>query len=207
MDTSTERKKFWRKEIKHRIVESFGEKCCACGKSFEDCCYDLHHLNPEEKEFNLSSGNYNGAKSWLRIRDELKKCVLLCANCHRLVHNGFIEIQSPIYFNQEYYEWDLTKYNMIDYNLQPIDANYVCPICGGKKSSQAIYCANCSSHKPIFEVEREELKNMIYTLPMTEVGRRFGVSDNAIRKRCIKFNLPSKKSEIKKFSKEEWSKI
>ena len=58
-----------------------------------------------------------------------------------------------------------------------------------------------------FEVSREELKELIYTMPMTKIGEKFGVSDNAIRKRCLSFGLPSKKSEISKYSKEEWDKI
>lgn len=44
-------------------------------------------------------------------------------------------------------------------------------------------------------------------MPMTKIGEKFGVSDNAIRKRCLAFGLPSKKSEIVKYSKEEWDKI
>lgn len=212
MDNSTQRKKFWRREIKHYIVQAFGNKCCYCGQTFEECCYDLHHLNPEEKEFNLSSGNYNGAKTWLKIRDEVKKCVLLCANCHRKVHNGYIEITNPIFFDENYYDWDITNYKQVGYDLKSMDKiidpqDFICPICGGEKTEKAKACANCSSHKEKYEIDREELKQLIYTLPFTEIGKKFGVSDNAIRKRCIKYNLPSKKSEIKKYTQEEWNKI
>lgn len=54
---------------------------------------------------------------------------------------------------------------------------------------------------------REELKQLIRAKSFTEIGRMFNVSDNAIRKWCIKFNLPSKKSEIKKYSDEEWKNV
>ena len=39
---------------------------------------------------------------------------------------------------------------------------------------------------------------MIRTMPFTVIGQQFGVSDNAIRKWCKKYNLPSTKEEIKK---------
>jgi hypothetical protein len=35
----------------------------------------------------------------------------------------------------------------------------------------------------------------------------YDVSDNAIRKWCDAYNLPRKKSEIKKISDEDWEKI
>ena len=54
---------------------------------------------------------------------------------------------------------------------------------------------------------REQLKYLIRTLPFTKVGEQFGVSDNAIRKWCKAENLPSKKTEIKAFTDDQWSKI
>lgn len=206
--SSAETKKFWRGVIKHRMVEAFGEKCICCGNSFEDCCYDLHHLNPSEKDFTLSGINFNGAKTWNKIRDELKKCCLVCSNCHRLIHNGIIPFPTENNFNEEYYEWELTDFKQVDRNLSPIDANHTCPICGQEKSIQAEICLACYKQQTKkVEISREELKELIYTLPFTQIGKMFGVSDNAIRKRCITLGLPSKKSEIKNFSREEWNKI
>lgn len=206
--SSAETKKFWRKTIKHRIVEAFGGKCICCGHSFEDCCYDLHHLNPLEKDFTLSQINYNGAKTWIKIRDEVKKCCLVCANCHRLIHYNLLSSPQENNFNEIYYDWDLTEFKQIDKNLNPLDANYICPKCGQQKSSSAQYCANCrQALDKKFEVTREELKDLIYTLPFTKIGEKFGVSDNAIRKRCKSFGLPFKKTEIKKYSEEDWVNI
>jgi uncharacterized protein YjcR len=56
-------------------------------------------------------------------------------------------------------------------------------------------------------VTREELKQLIRTTPFTKIGEKYNVSDNAIRKWCIQYNLPTKKTEIKKYSNEEWEKI
>lgn len=210
IDRSNERKNFWRKTVKHRIVEAFGGKCVCCGKSFEDCCYDLHHINPEEKEFQISCHNFNGAKSWFKIRDELRKCNLVCSNCHRLIHAGLIENPTISYFNEDYYEWDLTKYKQIGQDLKPIDTTKttVCPQCGGVKCLKADVCVKCAAkNKEQFEISREELKNLIRVMPFTTIGKMFNVTDNAIRKRCIKLDLPSKKKDIKQYTDEEWNKL
>ena len=43
-------------------------------------------------------------------------------------------------------------------------------------------------------ITREELKELIRNKPFTQIGAKFGVSDNAIRKWCDKFDLPRKTS-------------
>ena len=48
---------------------------------------------------------------------------------------------------------------------------------------------------------------MIRTMTFKAIGQEYGVSDNAIKKWCIAEQLPSKKSEIKKFTDEEWAQI
>lgn len=65
------------------LVENFGDKCHDCGGTFPHCCYDFHHINPEEKKFEIAprlDGNLN------TIMEEAKKCVMLCSNCHRIRH-------------------------------------------------------------------------------------------------------------------------
>jgi hypothetical protein len=45
-----------------------------------------------------------------------------------------------------------------------------------------------------FEVSKEELTQLISKYPLTEIGKKFGVSDNAVKKRCKRLNidLPNK---------------
>ena len=95
-----------------------------------------------------------------------------------------------------------------------IRANYTiayCVDCGKKISKNATRCSDC--HKKFLKtnevqgITREELKNLIRTTPFTTIGKKFNVSDNAVRKWCDKYQLPNKAREIKKFSDEEWSKI
>jgi hypothetical protein len=44
--------------------------------------------------------------------------------------------------------------------------------------------------------DREELKNLIRNFPFTEIGKMYKVTDNAVKKWCKKFNLPSRKKDI-----------
>ena len=56
-------------------------------------------------------------------------------------------------------------------------------------------------------ITREQLKKLIREQPFTTIAKSFNVSDNAIRKWCDKFKLPRKKTEIKKYSDQEWKLI
>ena len=51
------------------------------------------------------------------------------------------------------------------------------------------------------------LKQEIRNYSFVELGKKYNVSDNAIRKWCKFYNLPSKRKEIKSYTNEEWEKI
>jgi predicted HNH restriction endonuclease len=68
---------------------SLKTKCIICGES-EPVCLDFHHINSEDKEFTISK-HRNRNKEWLLT--EINKCVCLCANCHRKVHAGIINLE------------------------------------------------------------------------------------------------------------------
>lgn len=70
-------------EKKQRMVEYKGGKCARCNGVFHPFVYDFHHIDPSTKEKSLNSMRY---LSWDRIKEELDKCEILCANCHRLTH-------------------------------------------------------------------------------------------------------------------------
>jgi len=65
--------------IKKRCVEYKGNKCIRCGYCKCLRCLEFHHRNPNEKSFTISQ---QLTTSWERLRIELDKCDLLCANCH-----------------------------------------------------------------------------------------------------------------------------
>lgn len=88
--------------------------------------------------------------------------------------------------------------------------NHLCPICGGFKSdTKSKMCISCNAKKrqKVERPNREELKNLIRNTSFVQIGKIYNVSDNAIRKWCISYNLPSKSREIKKFTDIEWKEI
>ena len=58
-------------------------KCSRCGYDKCQSALELHHLNGEDKDFTFAS-RYSISES--RFAEESKKCVVLCANCHRELH-------------------------------------------------------------------------------------------------------------------------
>lgn len=66
------------------IEEEFGLICSVCGFSGHHSQIDFHHTDSTKKENNIGwliwRSNFN------KIREELKKCIPICANCHRLLH-------------------------------------------------------------------------------------------------------------------------
>lgn len=69
---------------KLKAIEYKGGSCHDCGGTFHEKVYDFHHVDPTDKEGSLTSMLREA--SWEVIQAELDKCVLLCANCHRLRH-------------------------------------------------------------------------------------------------------------------------
>lgn len=66
---------------KRRAITYKGNKCSLCKVVYPSYVFDFHH--PQEKNFSLSALM---SGKWERIEEELNKCDLLCANCHRLLH-------------------------------------------------------------------------------------------------------------------------
>jgi transposase len=75
-----------RRKIKEIIVGEAGGACALCG--YDRCLSALqfHHRDPAEKRFGLAARGL--ARSLEVVRQEARKCVLLCANCHAEVEAG-----------------------------------------------------------------------------------------------------------------------
>lgn len=73
--------------------------CVVCGES-EPCCLDYHHIDSQHKEFAIGSAHHKTGK---KILQEIAKCVVVCSNCHRKIHNGLIDIFD--YINPSYYKF------------------------------------------------------------------------------------------------------
>lgn len=76
--------KLYIQEYKHQLG------CLICNER-DACCLDFHHLDPSVKDFNIG----RKSSSYLSIQQfelEISKCVVLCANCHRKLHAGNLQL-------------------------------------------------------------------------------------------------------------------
>lgn len=65
-----------------------GGKCQRCGYDRYMRALEFHHRDPSEKDFSISK-QLN--RSLQELREEIKKCDLLCSNCHAEVHQELFE--------------------------------------------------------------------------------------------------------------------
>lgn len=79
-----------RKKLKILSIEYKGGKCQICG--YKRCvgALELHHINKSDKNFGIGDKGYT--RSWEKVKSELDKCILLCANCHREVEAGILQL-------------------------------------------------------------------------------------------------------------------
>lgn len=74
------------KERKKAFVRLLGDKCCKCGirhNGKNTAIFDFHHRDEKDKKGDWTKMRN---RSLERQREEIAKCILVCANCHRLIH-------------------------------------------------------------------------------------------------------------------------
>lgn len=167
-----------------------------------------------EKGYNLTKGGYSPPLNSKISDSDLKQIYDL------LIYSTLSEEEIAKKFNvsQRY----ISGINLGEYKIQtnytyPLRKEkiikiqkYFCIDCGKEISSnKAKRCVNCANkfQRKVERPNRESLKNEIRTQSFLSLSKKYGVSDTAIRKWCKQYNLPFKKTDIKKFSDKEWSKI
>lgn len=154
-------------------------KCSICG------------MEPiwQGKELTLILDHINGQNH----DDRLENLRWVCPNCNQ-------QLETTGFKGNKYEE------------VKRIKKRYYCIDCGKEISSQAERCQDCvikiqmkvpKEDRPT----REQLKNLIRNMSFVEIGRRYNVSNSAIRKWCKKEGLPTTKKEINSYSDENWDEI
>jgi hypothetical protein len=69
------------------LAEFRKDGCKYCGEK-HPVCLDSHHVDPAEKDGHISQLTYSPRK----LAAELAKCICVCANCHRRLHAGEIQL-------------------------------------------------------------------------------------------------------------------
>lgn len=145
----------------------------------------IKHLRKIGREMKCSecpiTDTYNGKPISLQVHhidgdnsnNELDNLALLCPNCHS---------QTDSYCGKK--------------NKKPSNK---CK-CGVEIRKESTFCRKCSHENQLingrirrkFEIPKDELEKLISEKPMTEIGKMFGVSDTAVKKRCIKLGIELK---------------
>lgn len=170
----------WRQRAKLRAVQAFGGKCGICRYNRCVAAFDFHHLNPLEKDFSFGTKT---TPAWSQLVAELKKCVMLCATCHREVHSNVVTIPDDI----QRFDESLIVYVKYMPARKP---RGTCKTCGGvirqRKQSKSKYCSDiCYStgrKKVKDRPSRDELRMMVNEHGYEEIGRRFDVTGKSIKK-------------------------
>ena len=187
------------RQRKENLIYIMGGKCQLCGYDKSPAAFDFHHIHPEEKKFTFSNTNCYQNKE--KITEELQKCALLCANCHRELHYGNAELPELISsYSQERADEIFSQVQ------KPV--SYCCD-CGKEITYRSKRCPECAklASRISTRPDRNVLKTLVRTKSFAEIGREYNVSDNAIRKWCIAYNLPHTKKAISLYSDEEWNQL
>ena len=93
-NTNESVKKLYRQNYllnKKRAVRILGNKCSKCGYNKHLAALDFHHCLGEK---DISLGNLLMRKWSEKIEKEIRKCILLCANCHRELHfKNYVKVE------------------------------------------------------------------------------------------------------------------
>lgn len=217
-----------RRRYKLKLVEYKGGKCSICG--YNKCldALEFHHLNPNDKVFSLTCSD---TRSFEKLKAEVDKCILVCANCHREIHANEralqrkekeereLEREANYFANGGDNKKHRQSKKMIAQKLkldeilnkieQKVPKKQIAKDLGiSIKALRTFLSKNGISY--VESVNKNitpqiEIKDFIEQFKkyrsFVKVGEHYGVTDNAIRKYCQKHDMPWRKSELVEFIK------
>jgi hypothetical protein len=163
----------FRIRIKQELIAYKGNKCEICGfcKPIPRA-YDFHHRDPKNKDFNISQWTKLNTKLLFK---EVDKCMLVCRNCHAELHDDPDLRQSA---NEVHAKW-----------LASRNREKECPKCHIKfkpRNKRKKYCYECGTRENLRKVKNRpnkyELELLIKQMSWCAIGRKYDVSDSAVRK-------------------------
>ena len=161
---------------KAKLVKLFGGKCEVCGYARTNRALQFHHIDPKTKKFSITP--MLQLVGFDTLLAEANKCLLLCANCHAEVEDGLVGVEklakarrdSPVEIAEE------------------VRTPPVCASCGGpinNPNKRVRYCSkNCRGmlKRKVIRPVKDVLVDDLRTMTWRAVGKKYGVSDNAVRK-------------------------
>ena len=142
---------------KYEAVQSRGGKCERCGYNGNLAALDFHHRDPQTKNFQIDLRSFSNT-NLDTLKEELDKCDLLCANCHREIHYPNLkldeiedlintEAKNKVSFNKNYL---LQRVNEI---IEDFDNGYIVFIIGIDKNGITV--------KPIYRDDFNNFEDLV----------------------------------------------
>jgi hypothetical protein len=145
-------------QVKTKLVNFLGGKCSNSYCDIDDIrCLEFHHINPKEKSFQICEKL--GPYSYEVLLEEVKKCKLLCSNCHRKFHHQ-------------------DKQDILDYFSKPRI----------NEPNNESYGTNYKIRK-VERPSKEVLAKEVFEYTAQQLGNKYGVSDRTIGKWCKWYNI------------------
>ena len=161
-------------------VAAFGGKCQVCGYNKCVAALEFHHLGEKKERPQYVILRW----AWERAKKELEQCIMVCANCHR-------EIEHPddgrdIDYRRFIKPFVAMRCEQCDKEFDTID-------------EEQIYCSSlCSqmAQRKVVRPSKEEMSGLLDAhTTWTQIGKTFGVSDNAARKWAKAYGLINKNED------------
>lgn len=182
----------WRKRTKQKLIIYKGGKCEKCGYDniSSPSSFHFHHPDPDQKDFSISAKS----ASYQVMQKEVDKCKLYCANCHGEIHdeiNDKKRQRTIERYRMEIQEIEKDGYELFQKRTSGgiILSKQVCSQCGIEfkpRNNYQKYCSQkCSrmvSRRVLVRPSKEELEEMLSTMTYVAIGKKYRISDSAVRK-------------------------
>lgn len=173
-------------KLKLKLIREniFEHKCQECGLSEwlgKQIPLELDHIDGEH------------------FNNEISNLRLLCPNCHALTDTYRAKNKRTMRTNEELKTLvenipDRSVCNITKQDNKKKKVPNICKTCKEEydnKDSGEYFCSNACYRKSLlkFDIEPEELSKLVWEMPTSKIAKMYNVSDKAISKRCLKYNI------------------
>jgi len=166
---------------KMQLMKMKGMSCKVCGYKKNYAAMAFHHRDPKKKSHGLDSRACSNM-SWKSLVLEAEKCDLVCMNCHMEIHHPQFEAENANKIMDDFVQFNQTEVNQ--HLLKPMN----CERCGveyqpdkHKRKFCSDKCYRLNSRR-VERPSKEQLEKDLSEMNFVKVGKKYGVSDNAVRK-------------------------
>lgn len=182
--------------LKFKAVEYKGGKCEICGYNKNYAALEFHHLDPSQKDFGIAQSGET--RSWDEIQNELDKCIMVCANCHRELHNpdwSKDNIDNRLNSYKSKQKLEIPDKEVLEKELnsgktqKDIARQFKVSVPTLKRWLKSYSLNKVKPYRP----SKEEIENGLKTHSALQLSKIYQMSDKGFYKLCQRLNIDYKK--------------